>query len=188
MKPAVARRTTKILGTGRVVRYRGRFMAAPSAAVVDVDAKAGEAMTIDADAVHEHVPGGARAFWMRTRSWKIPAKFGGGQLVNHKCRSMMPTWDRVAQAMLLMAQPVPRVVPEMAFRLFAVFLKVLMLQRIGDMALSLFPVTTAYQVRALIETGKHEQEKLQKEGKKPADAAAAGDGGKPASAGTEEKK
>ncbi|KAG8342793.1 hypothetical protein ERJ75_001465800 [Trypanosoma vivax] len=45
-------------------------------------------------------------------------------------RTYFPMWDRCAQALVLMTREVPRVPQEMAFRLMAVFLKLLLLPRL----------------------------------------------------------
>ena len=96
----------------------------------------------------------AARFWLKRRSFRT----------NVFRRTEMPTWDRFAQAMLRMAQPTPRqVVPEIAFRLFAVFMKVMMIQRIAETSIGLFPIAQGYAVRGLIETAKEEADKKKKE-------------------------
>ena len=164
---------TKLVSRSRRVRYRGQFYTAPAVAAVHADEARAKATTVDADVIHGG--GKSQTFWLRMRTWGLPAKLQGGNLWNHRNRAYVPTWDRVAQVMLMMAQPVPRQTPEMAFRLFAVFLKVMMLQRIGDMAIALFPITRSHDLKGLLEAGRVEREKLDREAGKatPGDAAKA---------------
>ncbi|KAH9584234.1 hypothetical protein LSM04_004994 [Trypanosoma melophagium] len=72
------------------------------------------ARVIDAEVIH----GDEQAFWGERRGfYRKPLQY-------------FPTWDRLAQTLILITRQVPRVPQEMAFRLMAVFLKLMLLPRI----------------------------------------------------------
>ncbi|KAG5506934.1 hypothetical protein JIQ42_07653 [Leishmania sp. Namibia] len=71
---------------------------------------------IDAEAVH----GDEQAFWSARRDF-----YRGGA-----SRSYYPTWDRQAQALIMLTRNVPRIPQEAAFRLFTLGLKMLLLPRL----------------------------------------------------------
>lgn len=51
----------------------------------------------------------------------------------------MPSWDRFAHTLILMTRKVARVPPEAAFRLMAVFLKMMFMVSIGEVAQLMMP-------------------------------------------------
>lgn len=71
---------------------------------------------IDAEVLH----GDEQAFWTARRTF-----YRGGH-----CPPYYPNWDRLAQAVILLAREVPRVPQEAAFRLFALSLKLMLLPRL----------------------------------------------------------
>ncbi|KEG07719.1 hypothetical protein DQ04_08991000 [Trypanosoma grayi] len=105
---------------------------------------------IDAEALH----GDEQLFWGARRSfYRKPVQY-------------YPTWDRVAQTLILMTRHVPRVPQEMAFRLMAVFLKLLLLPRLVVNAEVLLPSWVATNAEGLlltsregVEDGKQQQQK-----------------------------
>ncbi|ESL09795.1 hypothetical protein TRSC58_02480 [Trypanosoma rangeli SC58] len=70
---------------------------------------------IDAEALH----GEEQLFWGARRDYYT------------RRAQYFPTWDRFAQTLILMTRNVPRVPQEMAFRLMAVFLKLMLLPRLA---------------------------------------------------------
>ncbi|KPA74679.1 putative mitochondrial hypothetical protein [Leptomonas pyrrhocoris] len=80
---------------------------------------------IDAEAIH----GDEQAFWSARRDF-----YRGGA-----SRSYYPTWDRQAQALVMLTREVARVPQEAAFRLFTLGLKMLLLPRLVTNAELMLP-------------------------------------------------
>lgn len=111
---------------------------------------------LSAEALHND----ERAFWRQRRSF----------YVRRNRDVYVPTWDRCAQALLLMSRSVARVPQEAAFRLFAVFLKMMLTARLADLSSVLLPVWLSHNVAPLLEEAKRNA----KEGPTGAAAAEAG--------------
>ncbi|ORC86485.1 uncharacterized protein TM35_000282010 [Trypanosoma theileri] len=90
---------------------------------------------IDAEVLH----GDEQVFWGERRGfYRRPVQY-------------FPTWDRLAQALILITRQVPRVPQEMAFRLMAVFLKLMLLPQLvmsADLMLPSWVATNAEGVLA----------------------------------------
>jgi hypothetical protein len=80
---------------------------------------------IDAEAIH----GDEQAFWSARRDF-----YRGGA-----SRSYYPTWDRQAQALVMLTRQVARVPQEAAFRLFTLGLKMMLLPRLVTNAELMLP-------------------------------------------------
>lgn len=126
----------QILARPLLFKRRGKLTAAPAIAAT---APHNENRLIDAEAIH----GDEQAFWQEKR-WFYYGKRG----------EYMPTWDRMAQTLILMTRTVPRVPQEAAFRIFAVFLKLLMITRITDVASMMLPLWSTMNVQGLIQQAK----------------------------------
>lgn len=89
---------------------------------------------INAEAIH----GDEQRFWGERRDFyrRRPQYF--------------PTWDRLAQALVLMTRHVPRVPQEMAFRLMVVFLRLLLLPRIVAGAELMLPSWVATNAEGIV--------------------------------------
>ena len=90
--------------------------------------------TINAELVH----GDEQAFWLEKRV----------QLTT--MRRDMPFWDRAAQTAILMTRRVARVPQEAAFRLMAVYLKMLMMVQLVDLSSMMLPVWMSHNVQGLL--------------------------------------
>ena len=125
-------RRTKVRHHAALAKYRGSFARdGTSTTAYAAPKEVQEQRSILADVVHK---GDAAEFYLE-KNWFYKKAGRGGQL--------MPTWDRVAQALIALSRPAPRVVPEAAFRLFAVFMKMMLLNRIADMAAGMAPLWLA---------------------------------------------
>ncbi|RNF08362.1 uncharacterized protein Tco025E_07188 [Trypanosoma conorhini] len=89
---------------------------------------------IDAESLH----GDEQRFWGARRDYYT------------RRAQYFPTWDRFAQALILMTRHVPRVPQEMAFRLMAVFLKLMLLPRLVVNAELMLPSWVAANAEGLI--------------------------------------
>lgn len=127
----------QVLSRPLIFKRRGRNVRSN---VLSAEAKVDERRIIDAEVIH----GDEQAFWCEKR-W-----FYRGQ------RNYMPTWDRVAQSLILLTRTVPRVPQEAAFRIFAVFMKLLLIPRVTDLTASMLPLWTTMNMQGLIQQAKKE--------------------------------
>jgi hypothetical protein len=151
---AAAPRPTKVRHVAMLGKLRGRHVRAITTGnTYAIDREAEDKRTINADFVHKE---SGEDFHMERR-WFYRAAGKNAQFAT--------TWDRVAQALILMTRPQPRVVPEAAFRLFAVFLKLMMLDRITSTTASMLPLWASANAQNIIESGIRKRDE-----NKPADA------------------
>jgi hypothetical protein len=115
------------------------------------------ARTIDANAIHGG-HNGEQQFWTQLRTYRT---------ARHN-QSMMPSWDRFAQTLIMFTRRAPRVLPAEAFRLMAVFMKFLLVVRVPEMRPLLLPLQAGANAQGLIGQAMRERDS-----KKPTDAAAA---------------
>ena len=112
---------------------------------------------IDAEAIH----GDEQAFWSARRDF-----YRGGA-----SRSYYPTWDRQAQALIMLTREVTRVPQEAAFRLFTLGLKMMLLPRLVANAELMLPSWMLLNAEGLL------GEALESSGKKDAEKDKAGAAG-----------
>ncbi|KAF5226114.1 hypothetical protein ECC02_000675 [Trypanosoma cruzi] len=110
---------------------------------------------IDAEVLH----GDEQLFW--------------GERRNYYCKRApyFPTWDRLAQTLILMTRQVPRVPQEMAFRLMAVFLKLMLLPRIVMNAELMLPSWVATNAEGVITQAVGDEEDAREKRKESEDTA-----------------
>ena len=138
----VAKRV-KVRQTALLNKYRGQHaIGRQRSTVVDGTTTVDNTRCISADLIHA---GDAEGFYLERRWF--------GRFEPTKLRPRVPTWDRLAHALIVMTRPGPRVVPEAAFRLFAVFFKMTLLQRIAEMSVSMAPLWMAVNAQNVLETG-----------------------------------
>ncbi len=141
-------RRTKVRHAALLNKFCGQAAKARQAFnVYNIPASDRENRLISADFVHKD---SAEDFWLE-QQWFYKRTGRGGVL--------MPTWDRLAQTLILMTRPQPRVVPEAAFRLFAVFMKMMLLDRLTEAVSNMLPVWTSMNAKALLENAKEESAK-----------------------------
>ncbi|CUG86793.1 Hypothetical protein, putative [Bodo saltans] len=133
--------TTRLRVTSQplIFRRRGRFTAASAVSVQPQ--KINESRLIDAEIIHG---GDEQAFWTEKR-W-----FSGAP------GTFMPTWDRSAQTLILLSRAAPRVPQEAAFRLFSVFMKMLMITKVTELASTMLPLWATVNMEGLIQQAKKE--------------------------------
>lgn len=107
-------------------------------AAVAVVAAPNDLRSVDAEIIH----GDEQEFWGEKR-WFYRSKL-----------HYMPSWDRFAQTLISFSQTVPRVPQEAAFRIFAVFLKLTMIQQLVDLSSLLLPSWQALNVQGLLTQAK----------------------------------
>jgi hypothetical protein len=133
--------TTRLRVTSQplIFRRRGRYTVASAVSVQPQ--KVSESRLIDAEILHG---GDEQAFWTEKR-W-----FSGCS------REYMPTWDRSAQTLILLSRAAPRVPQEAAFRLFSVFMKMLMITKVTELASTMLPLWATVNMEGLIQQAKKE--------------------------------
>lgn len=148
MKPKLATICKPML-----VRHRGRFLSMPTTTKQTIGNSS--TRTINANCLHQE---GSAEFWMKRRTYR---RGYTPQYFDFFSQTMMPSWDRLAQALLLMVQPVKREPAANAFRLFVMFLKMQILHRIATTNLMMLPLSTSINLQAVLEEAKREAEKTQ---------------------------
>ena len=128
------------------VRFKGKTIAVPVVRCESTTAT--ESRVIDAEVIH----GDEQVFWSEKRTF-----------YRRYYSPYMPSWDRFAQTLILMSRSVPRVPQEVAFRLMAVFLKLLLIGRITDLAQMLLPAWTTVNLENLLITADSEKRSESKE-------------------------
>ncbi|KAG5485801.1 hypothetical protein LSCM1_07214 [Leishmania martiniquensis] len=98
---------------------------------------------IDAEAVH----GDEQGFWSARRDF-----YRGGA-----SRAYYPTWDRQAQALVMLTREVPRIPQEAAFRLFTLGLKMLLLPRLVASVELMLPSWVAVNAETFLRAGAEEK-------------------------------
>ncbi len=114
-------------------RFKGKTVAFPM--VRSEPPKKNENRVVDAEVIH----GDEQVFWSERRTFQ-----------RRYYPPYMPSWDRFAQTLILMARTVPRVPQEAAFRLLAVFLKLLLIGRLTDLAQMMLPSWMSVNVQGLL--------------------------------------
>eukprot|EP00744_Colponema_vietnamica_P022119 GILI01031725.1.p1 GENE.GILI01031725.1~~GILI01031725.1.p1 ORF type:complete len:217 (+),score=32.63 GILI01031725.1:64-651(+) len=118
----------------------------------------------------EQVHGDEQEFWHAQRNF------------NRKDKSPMPYWDRMAHTTILMSRRAARVPQEAAFRLMAVYLKLIMMVKLVDLSSMMLPLWMSHNVQGLLgselekKNGDGENDKKDDAGKvddTPTDVAAA---------------
>lgn len=121
---------------------------------------------IDAELIH----GDEQEFWSERRTFR---RSGGSR------QTFYPTWDRQAQALIMMVERVPRVPAAAAFRLMTLGLRMLLLPRLAGVVSTMLPLQVGMQAVAMgpIQKAAREKEnaqaKDQKAGSKPDEKKAA---------------
>ena len=100
-----------------------------------------EARIVNAEVIH----GDEQEFWGEKR-WFYRSKL-----------HYMPSWDRFAQTLISFSQNVPRIPQEAAFRIFAVFLKLTMIQQLVDLSALMLPSWQAHNVQGLLSQAKKDE-------------------------------
>lgn len=134
---------------GGIMGGRHRPLAATAVVDKSVQDLATHPRYIDAEDVHSNLSStlGEQAFWGAKRSFY------------RKGTQYYPTWDRQAQTLILLCRQVPRVPQEAAFRLFAVFMKLLLLPQLMSVQGLALPLHVLTNVEGLIGGAQREQPK-----------------------------
>lgn len=105
---------------------------------------------IDAELIH----GDEQEFWSERRTFR---RSGGSR------QTFYPTWDRQAQALIMMVERVPRVPAAAAFRLMTLGLRMLLLPRLAGMVSTMLPLQVGMQAVAMgpIQKAARERESAQ---------------------------
>lgn len=131
----------RVVSQPLILKRRGRFTVASAVSVQSQ--KLNEARVIDAEIIHG---GDEQSFWTEKRwFYRDPKAF-------------MPTWDRAAQTLILLSRTAPRVPQEAAFRLFSVFMKMLMITKVTELASTMLPLWATVNMEGLIQQAKKEVE------------------------------
>ncbi|CBH11259.1 hypothetical protein, conserved [Trypanosoma brucei gambiense DAL972] len=121
------------------------------------------ARVINAEVVH----GDEQKFWGERRTFYTQRNI------------FFPMWDRCAQALILITREVPRVPQEMAFRLMAVFLKLMLLPRLmmnTELMLPMWIASNAEGAMAAAKDGsKGKEQSSKQQGESKDDAKKEGD-------------
>jgi hypothetical protein len=145
----------KVVSNSRLMSFRGKKF---SQNVTQVVYPENEKRVMNADLLHKE---GAQEFWCLKDKFHNPNKMD---------QRYMPVWDRSAQALILFTRNVVRVPQELAFRLLAVHLKILLVPSLTMMqSLTLPEKMTTLNFEALMNEAKAKA----KEGKEPTEAGAA---------------
>ncbi len=162
------RRRLKVRCTAKLDSYRGQHARTTiSRQVYAINPEQQSQRVIDADLVHPD----AQDFWLE-KQW-FYRKTAVAPLVQ--------SWNRFAQTVILMTRQTERLVPEAAFRLLAVFLKVMMQTRIAETAAIMLPIWQSVNAENALGVAVSE-------GKKPEDNAATAAAAAPPPAGDQPPK
>lgn len=131
----------KVVSQPIILKRRGRFSVAN--AVAARPHRASDARVVDAEVIHN---GDEQAFWCEKRWFYQNPK------------SFMPTWDRSAQTLILLSRAVPRIPQEAAFRLFAVFMKMLMITKVTELTSAMLPLWSTLNLEGLLQQAKKDAE------------------------------
>lgn len=165
--------TTQELFRARVRGPSGRdvIVSAPGTTYhASVSAEEREKRSVAADIIHGSHPvggldDGAIEFWSERR------RFGVASSQRRRIRPA-PMWDRMAQTLVLFTRTHARVMPELAFRSMAMFLRVLMMTQVTETRALLLPAAAAHNAEGVVGLAKAEA----KSPVKLADASAAAAG------------
>lgn len=149
-----------------------------------LDDKTKEARTINAHIVHGSTTmiglEQSHQFWVEKREYQVP---------RHR-RRLMAVWDRLAHGLITLSRPQPRakMLPEIAFRSMAMFLKILTIVQVAETRAILMPAQMTMNVEGIVgqaKDGKDDAAEKKPEGKSDEKKAAAEGGESPT---TEEVK
>ena len=143
----------KVRCTSLLSNFRGQIARSSCVKNVhDLPPAALEKRIIDAEQVHVE----AQDFWLE-KQW-----FYRGM---RRRTPLASTWDRFAQVAIMLSRPSERLVPEAAFRLLAVFLKVMLVNKIVENAAMMLPVWQSVNAQNVLNEAVTEREaKAKKDG------------------------
>lgn len=153
-----------------IVKVRGRSMTATATSGYSTNIGSRQLSDKAADSPYiinaEQVHGDEQEFWLANRTF------------NRKEQTPMPYWDRMAHTIVLMSRRAVRVPQEAAFRLMAVYLKLIMMVKLVDLSSMMLPIWMSHNVQGLLGTelekknGDGEKEKKGDGSAEPAQASA----------------